>query len=81
MNLCRQRGAGCSEGCKQILRLCIIYCKYSHLKTILIFKLDGFVKSQILDFYSLQHIEITSPEILFLCFLRLFAAISSLVGE
>ena len=42
---------------------------------------DGFVKSQYLDFCSLQHIEITSPEILFLRFLRLFAAISILKSE
>ena len=35
-------------------------------------------KRQLLIFYSLQHIEIISLGILFLCFLRLFAAISKI---
>jgi hypothetical protein len=38
--------------------------------------IDDFVKRQKFDFCSLLLIEITSPEISFLCFLRLFAAIS-----
>jgi len=46
-----------------------------------VISIDGFVKSQNFDFCSLQHFEITSPEILFLCFLRLFAAISVLRPE
>ena len=41
-------------------------------------KFDGFVKSQNFDFFcSMYHIEITSPEILFLCFLRPYQNLNS----
>jgi len=40
--------------------------------------MNGFVASHIFYFWILSHIEFTSPEIGFLCFLYLFAAISKI---